>query len=109
VTAVPCDISAITSKVQLAISKGIPVSAIVPTFQTFGQTGRTDGKSVYYRLPTSTELNDMLSAWRSLVPNPAFDYAYSYGVQCSTSSCPAPQAIANQPYIQTIMKAHNGL
>lgn len=109
VTAVPCDISAITSKAQLAISKGIPVSAIVPTFQTFGQAGRSDGKSVYYRLPTTTELTDMLNAWHDLVPNPVFDYSYSYGVQCSSSSCPAPQAIENEPSIQTIIKAHNNL
>jgi hypothetical protein len=107
VTAIPCDVDAITTKVQLAISKGIPVSAIVPTFQTFGQAGRSDGKSVYYRLPTTTELTDMLNVWHDLVPSPAFDYSYTYGVQCSSSSCPAPQAIANQPALQTLIKAHN--
>lgn len=107
VTVVPCDVSSITTKVQLAISKGIPVSAIVPTFQTFGQAGRSDGKQVYYRLPTTTELTDMINAWHNLVPNPVFDYAYSYGVQCSASSCPASQAIANEPTLQTLIKAHN--
>jgi hypothetical protein len=109
VTAVPCDISSITTKVNLAISKGIPVSAIVPTFQTFGQAGRSDGKTVYYRLPTTTELTDMINAWHDLVPNPVFDYAYSFGVQCSASSCPAPQAIANRTEIQAIVQQHNNL
>ncbi len=106
VTAVPCDNSQITARVNSAISSGIPASAIVPTFQVFGQAGRTDGKSIYYRMPTSTELSSMLSAWANLVPQPAFDYAYSFGVQCS-SSCPAPQAIANHPEIQAIIEAHN--
>jgi hypothetical protein len=108
VTAVPCDISAITSKVQLAISKGIPASSIVPTFQTFGQAGRIDGKTIYYRMPTTTEMTDMFTAWHSLVPNPAFDYAYSFGVQCTSTSCPASQAVINHPEIQTLVQQHNG-
>lgn len=106
VTPVPCDNSAITSKVTTAIQNGIPTSSIVPVFQTFGQSGRSDGKSVYYRLPTASELSSMLTTWKSLVPSPAFDYAYTYGVQCS-SSCPAPQAIENTPSIQAVIQAHN--
>lgn len=106
VATVPCDSSVITTKANLAISNGIPANTIVPTFQTFGQSGRTDGKSVYYRMPSPTELTSMINAWASIVPHPAFDYSYSFGVQCG-SSCPATQAIINTPSIQTILKNHN--
>ena len=106
VTPVPCDNNVITQRVTSAMANGIPLSAIVPTFQAFGQTGRTDGKSVYYRLPSSSELSNMLNVWAELVPNPAFDYSYTFGVQCSTS-CPAPQAISNTPDIQSVLFDHN--
>lgn len=99
---VPCDTSEITDRVNSAIANGIPKSAIVPTFQTFGQAGRTDGGSIYYRLPTTSELTDMINLWHSLVPHPAFDYAYSFGTQGTS-----PQAIVNHPEIQTIVKNHN--
>ncbi len=106
VTPVPCDNNSITQRVNSAVASGIPLSAVVPTFQAFGQAGRTDGKTVYYRLPTSSELTSMLNVWDSLVPNPAFDFSYTFGVQCS-ASCPAPQAISNTPYLQTIISNHN--
>jgi hypothetical protein len=106
-TAVPCDTSQITTKVNTAITKGIPVSAIVPTFQTFGQEGRSDGKTVFYRTPTTSEMTAMLNAWHAVVPNPVMDYSYTYGVQCSVSSCPAPQALANHPELASLLKAHN--
>jgi hypothetical protein len=81
---------------------------IVPVFQTFGQEGRIDGRSVYYRIPTTGELSTILRTWDSLVPNPAMDYAYTFGIQCSTTTCPSPQALVNHPELQPVMQAHNG-
>ncbi|HSX30915.1 MAG TPA: hypothetical protein VLE99_03295 [Candidatus Saccharimonadales bacterium] len=106
-TAVPCNNSQITDRYNSAIASGIPASAIVPVFQTFGQEGRSDGGSVYYRTPSATELQSMLDTWKTLVPNPAFDYAYSWGVQCG-SSCPSPQALSNHAELQAVMSGHNG-
>ena len=104
---VPCDISQISQRVQLAVANGIPISAIVPIFQAFGQEGRLDGKSIYYRMPTATEFQDMLNLWKFLVPNPIFDFAYTWGIQCTKSSCPAPQSLKNHPELQLLIRQHN--
>jgi hypothetical protein len=104
---VTCDITKISQRVQLAIENGIPASAIVPVFQAFGQEGRLDGKSIYYRTPTTTEFQDMLNLWKSLVPNPVFDFAYTWGIQCTSSTCPAPQSLKNHSELQLLIKEHN--
>jgi len=102
-----CDISKISQRVRLAIENGISLSAIVPVFHAFGQEGRLDGKSIYYRTPTTTEFQNMLDLWESLVPNPVFDFTYSWGIQCTESSCPASQALKNHPELQLLIKQHN--
>jgi hypothetical protein len=106
VTAVACDNTQITDRFNSAVANGVPASAIIPTFQTFGQAGRTDGKQVYYRMPSASELTSMINIWNGLLPHPAFDYAYEFGIQCS-SSCPAPQGIINHPEIQAVVSDHN--
>ncbi len=104
---VTCDTSKISQRVKSAVANGIPVPAIVPIFQAFGQEGRQDGKTIYYRTPTTTEFQDMLNLWNSLVPNPIFDFAYTWGIQCTDSSCPAPQSLKNHPELQLLIKNHN--
>jgi IPT/TIG domain len=104
---VPCDDTAIVTALDAALAAGIPASAVVPVFQAFGQQGRTDGGAAYYRMPSASELASLLSIWRSVLPEPAFDYFYTYGVQCGPGSCSAPQAIANTPDVQTVVAAHN--
>jgi hypothetical protein len=104
---VTCDISKISQRVQFATTNGIPISAIVPVFHAFGQEGRLDGKSIYYRTPTTTEFQDMLNLWNSLAPNPVFDFAYTWGIQCTTSTCPASQSLKNHPELQILIKQHN--
>jgi len=105
--AVPCDVTQITAKANTAIAKGIGINVIVPVFQTFGQEGKTGGKGIYYRTPTSAEMQAMLSAWHTIAPNPVMDYSYTYGVQCSASACPSPQTISNHPEIKAIIRSHN--
>jgi hypothetical protein len=104
---VPCDISVISQRVQSAIANGIPVSVIVPVFEAFGQEDRLDGKSIYYRTPTTAEFQEMLDLWKSLVPNPVFDFAYTWGIQCTASTCPASQSLKNHPELQLLIKQHN--
>ncbi len=103
---VPCDYGLIEKRVSAATANGIPASKIVPVFQAFGQKGRVGG-SVYYRTPTTGELNTILTTWKSLVPRPVLDFAYTFGVQCSTT-CPAPQALANHPELRRVIRAYNG-
>lgn len=102
-----CETNKISQRVQLAVANGIPKSAIVPVFQAFGQEGRLDGESIYYRTPTPAEFQDMLNLWKSLVPNPIFDFAYTWGIQCTVSSCPAPQGLKNHPELQFLIKQYN--
>jgi hypothetical protein len=104
---VKCDTSVISQRVQSAIANGIPTSAIIPVFEAFGQEGRLDGKSIFYRTPTVAEFQDMLNLWKSLVPNPVFDFVYTWGIQCTESSCPAPQSLKNHPELQSLIKQHN--
>jgi hypothetical protein len=103
---VPCNYSLITGRVNTALANGIPLGMIVPVFQTFGQEGKTTG-SAYYRTPSSSELSSILSTWSTAVPKPPLDYAYTFGTQCSSTSCPAPQALENHLELQAIMLAHN--
>jgi hypothetical protein len=104
---VTCDTHKISQRVQVAVANGIPISAIVPVFQAFGQEGRLDGKRIYYRTPTTAEFQDMLNLWKSLVPNPIFDFVYTWGIQCTENSCPAPQSLKNHPELQLLIKQHN--
>jgi hypothetical protein len=104
---VSCNGGLILQRVQAAIANGIPLSAIVPVFQAFGQEGRLDGKSSYYRTPTTTEFQGMLDLWKSLVPNPSFDFVYTWGIQCTESRCPAPQSLKNHSELQLLIKQHN--
>lgn len=105
--AVSCDVSQITTKVRTAIQNGISANSVVPVFQTFGQEGRTDSHAAYYRTPTAAEMRSMLAVWHSVIPHPVMDYSYSYGVQCTYSTCPASRALSNTPELNAIMRAHN--
>lgn len=92
---------------QSALDSGIAASQIVPIYQTFGDEGRTDGATVFFRIPTALELQSMFDTWESLVPNPVFDAVYTLGAQCTASSCPSAQALISHPELQTVARAHN--
>jgi len=96
-----CDYSKITQRVNVAAKAGIPKAAMVPVYQAFGQEGKTSG--AYYRTPTPTELSKMLSTWTAALPNAVLDYAYTWGTQTS-----APQALANNPSLVSVVKTYNG-
>ena len=102
-----CNTIEISQAVQAAIANGISLSSIIPFFQAFGQEGRLDGESSNWRTPTTTEFQNMLNIWKSLMPNPVFDSAYSWGIQCTVSSCVAPQTLKNHPELQLLIKQHN--
>ena len=93
----PCSFGKIPERVNAAVKAGIPLKQIAPVYQTFGQDGG------YYRMPTPTELKTMLETWKSAVPNPPLDYAYSWGAQSSS-----PEALVNHPEHQAVVKAHHG-
>ena len=91
------DLATINAAVQTAEADGIPQSAIVPVYQAFGGGGYSD-----WIVPTPAQEQQILSTWGSVVPNPAFDYAYSWGVQVNDT------ALSTDPGLQAVFAAHNG-
>lgn len=84
-----CEYGLIDQAVQQTVANGIPVSAIVPVYQAFGQTcSSIPTAHRKWRLPTPAELDQIFARWDSLVPNPVFDTAYSWGVQ-DEWACPS--------------------
>src|SRR5213595_3211789 len=91
----------ITKAVAAAESSGITVGKIVPVYQAFGAGNWDDDGGGQYTLPTSSQEQQILSTWAPLVPNPGFDYAYSWGTQNSD------QALEGSTALQAVFEAHN--
>jgi hypothetical protein len=92
------DLNVINLAVKAAQSIGIPLQKMVPVYQAFGGGGYKK-----WIVPTATQEKQILSRWGSLLPNPAFDYAYSWGTQLGDT------ALSNDPALQKVFAAHNGV
>jgi hypothetical protein len=90
------DYSVIGAGVKAAEAAGIPQAQIVPVYQAFGGGGYSS-----WTAPSAAQEQQILSTWGSLVPSPAFDYAYSWGTQDGDT------ALANDPALQQVFAAHN--
>ena len=90
------DLNVINAAVTEAESIGWAQSQIVPVYQAFGGGGYSS-----YTLPTATQEAEILAQWAPLTPAPAFDFAYSWGVQENDS------VISNTPYLEPFFAAHN--
>jgi hypothetical protein len=98
-----CNYNYITMAVTAAEQAGIPQAGIVPVYQAFGGGSYTDDGNGTYLLPTAAQEQQILSTWGGLIPSPAFDYAYSWGVQDGdTALSDAPASL------QQVFAAHNG-
>ena len=89
------------SAIVAAEAAGIPRDSIVPVYQAFGGGGYSDDGGGQYTLPTASQEEQILAVWGALVPNPVFDYAYSWGTQNSD------QALEDSPALQAVFSAHN--
>ncbi|MFM6849074.1 MAG: hypothetical protein ACKOVB_08205 [Terrabacter sp.] len=96
-----CPVTKIRDKVTAARQAGIPLAAIVPVHQAFGQQNIAGG---YYRLPTAAQMQAMLAEWDRLVPTPVMDYAYGWSHQSSSNP-----TLADSRSLQTVLAAHNGV
>jgi hypothetical protein len=90
------DLNTIPLAVQAAESIGIPQKDLVPVYQAFGGGGYAS-----WILPTAAQEQAILSEWGSVLPNPAFDYAYSWGTQDGDT------ALSQDPALQQVFAAHN--
>ena len=95
------DYDQIDKAVAAAVASGIPISQIVPVYQTFGggtYMTDTDGK---YVMPTASQEQTMMDHWASLVPSPAFDFAYAWGSQ------EGDVALESSSELQAVFREHN--
>lgn len=76
-----CDFGMIRRFVTSAVASGIPISKLVPMYQTFGFGAWRTDTGGRYRLPSPEEMRTIHRRWSQLVPAPVFDFAYSWGTQ----------------------------
>ena len=76
-----CDPSMIARYVVAAERFGIPAASIVPVYQEFGGGAWIDDGGGHYQLPTAAQTKSMLDQWTTLIPDPVFDFVYSWGSQ----------------------------
>ena len=92
------DYNMIPLAVSAAEKAGVPLADIVPVYQAFGGGGYSS-----WTVPTATQEQQILATWASVAPTPAFDYAYSWGTQSGDT------ALSNDPALQAVFAAHNGV
>jgi hypothetical protein len=88
------DLASIDRNVAAVIAAGFSLSQIVPVIQCFAEPPWT--------MPTDAQFNQILARWDSLVPSPALEYVYSWGVQTSSGMT---VALSTSPSKQTIIQA----
>ena len=96
-----CDYTMISAAVPAVTKVGIPVSAIVPVYQSFGGGGWTDDTGGAYLVPTPAQEAQIFATWAPLVPTPEFDYVYAWYSQNGDT------ALSGSPQLQPVFAAHN--
>jgi hypothetical protein len=95
------DYAEIARYVRMAEASGWPRASIVPVYQTFGGGTYSDGGNGRWVLPTAAQERQMLADWAAVVPDPKFDYAYSWGSQKEDT------ALNQSPSLQAVFAAKN--
>ena len=95
------DYNMIDRTVAAAVASGIPLSQVVPVYQTFGGGNYTTDTGGQYVLPSVAQEQTMLDHWAKVAPSPAFDYAYAWGSQQGDT------ALGNSPELQALFLQHN--
>jgi hypothetical protein len=84
----------IPEAVNAATAQGWSQGQILPVYQAFGGTGS-------FAVPTAEQERQILAIWANLTPNPAFDYAFSWGAAWGS------QSLASLPDLQSVFLDHN--
>ncbi len=93
------DYNIIGSTLTAVEAVGWPLSKVIPVYQTFGGPPGTPYEQ--WTLPTPEQEITLLNTWKTLVPAPAWDYAYAWAQQQSDT----PLSMA--PLLQPIFVARN--
>jgi hypothetical protein len=102
-----CDLGKIDDRFHRAIVNGIPKSAIVPVFQTFGQTCNPPDNR-HFAVPTEQQMRSILARFAALMPDPVFDFSFGWGSK--GTACPAldrADGTNGVPDLQSVMREHN--
>jgi hypothetical protein len=97
-----CDPTMIASYVAAAERFGIPKSSIIPVYQAFGGGTWIDDGDGSYQLPTAAQMKSILAQWAKLIPNPVFDFVYSWGSQRADAGLAGAP-----PDVLAVLAAHN--
>jgi hypothetical protein len=92
------DLGIINAAVTAALDVGWALDQLVPVYQAFGNGS---GDYANWALPTASQEDQILSTWATLTPTPAFDYAYSWGIQGGDS------ALVNTSALQAVFAQQN--
>jgi Ca2+-binding RTX toxin-like protein len=95
------DYNNINRQVQAMVDAGITKEQIVPIYQAFGSTDWVGQTGTNYVAPTANQLETMIERWDSLLPDPAFDYAFNWSQQGNSTPLSA------LPELQKVMLDHN--
>jgi hypothetical protein len=95
------DYSTIDKYVAAAHNVGISTDQIVPVYQAFGGGNWQTESGSQLVMPTAAQEQQMIDHWASLVPHPAFDYAYAWGSQNGDT------ALESSPELQHVFQQHN--
>jgi hypothetical protein len=96
-----CDFEMIERYVKAAEASGIPRNRMVPVYQAFGGGEWKNESGGQYTMPTAAQLKKMLARWSTLIANPKFDFAYSWGSQKSDLG------LEGSPELQQAFSIHN--
>jgi len=96
-----CDFTIVNRNINAATAAGIPIADIIPVYQTFGGGSWTTDGGGSYIMPSASQETQLLTTWASVVPNPTFDYAYSWGTQNGD------QALTGNTALQQVFSTHN--
>jgi hypothetical protein len=95
------DYAEISEYVRMAEALGWPLTSIVPVYQAFGGGNYADDANGHWAMPTAPQERQMLADWAAVVPDPKFDYAYSWGSQESDT------ALSQSPALRAVFTAKN--
>jgi hypothetical protein len=76
-----CDPDLIRRYVAASDLAGISRDQIIPIYQAFGGGLWRDDEGGSYIMPTAAEEIEIIRQWRTLIPRPVLDMAYSWGTQ----------------------------
>ena len=98
-----CDPALIPRYIAASDLAGIPRAQVMPIYQAFGGGRWRDDEDGRYIMPSAAEEVEIIKQWRTFVPNPVIDMAYSWGMQSDDIS------LHDTPDLKVVFSIYNKL